>query len=160
MKRLSIMVLAGVVTFLGLVSVFGGIGGQADRLRGGVQQQPGIDPYEGFQGNRASQTNTGRITEANEPPMIVGDANEIRTRVKKFEGLEMALQQVEGKSREEEREWIQMDVENRLELARAVRAQMREELMLLRKLALEEKAEKTAAAIDGLLLSRQGDLRR
>jgi hypothetical protein len=87
--------------------------------------------------------------------MIVGEPNEIRARVGKFEGLEAALQDVESKGQTEEREWTEMELENRVELVRAVRAQMREELMLLRRLALEEKAEKTAAAIDGLLLSRQ-----
>jgi hypothetical protein len=87
--------------------------------------------------------------------MIVGDANEIKARVKKYEGLDSALQQVEKQSQNEEKQWTEMEVENRLELVRAVKAQMKEELMLLRKVALEEKAEKTAAAIDGLLLSRQ-----
>jgi len=153
-KRTGIVLLAGIMAFVGLVSVFAGVGGQIGRISPVAPQQPGLDPYEGFQTETPPATR-GRITGPNEPPMIVGDANEIRARMKKYEGLEMSLMQVEVMGRNEEREWTQMEIENRLELARAVKAQMKEELMLLRKLALEEKAEKTATAIDGLLLSRQ-----
>lgn len=153
MRRWGIVVAAWIVVYVGLVSVFGAVGSQVGRLRPNTQELS-QDPYEGVERARPNETG-GRITGPNEPPMIVGEPNEIRARVGKFEGLGAALQDVEGKGQTEEREWTEMELENRVELVRAVRAQMREELMLLRTLALEEKAEKTAAAIDGVLLSRQ-----
>jgi len=51
--------------------------------------------------------------------------------------------------------WLQADIENRADLSKAVHNQILVEISSIRKLAVEEEAKKTTAAIDGLLLHRQ-----
>jgi len=90
---------------------------------------------------------------------ILADPNEIRARIKAFEGLEKALTQVDRRSRYEVREWLQTRVDNRIKLATAVEMQVKIEISFIRKVAIEEKAKKTTKAIDDLLLSRQERLK-
>jgi hypothetical protein len=52
-------------------------------------------------------------------------------------------------------EWLKSTTDNRMNQVRAVERQVRAELDAIRKIAVEEKAVKTVAAIDGLSLNRQ-----
>lgn len=51
--------------------------------------------------------------------------------------------------------WLQRDPEGRLDLADAVHNQVAGQILPIRKIAVDEKANKTTAAIDGVLLDRQ-----
>jgi hypothetical protein len=90
---------------------------------------------------------------------ILADPNEIRARIKAFEGLEKALTQVDRRSRYEVREWLQTRVDNRIKLVKAVEMQVKIEISFIRKVAIEEKAKKTTKAIDDLLPDRQERLK-
>ena len=86
---------------------------------------------------------------------LLADPNEIRTRVKSFDGLEKAIQDVGAGSAGEQRYWEQTRYDNRTLLARAVHKQVAEELALVRKVAVEEKATKTTEAVDTLVAKRK-----
>ncbi len=81
------------------------------------------------------------------------DPNAVRARIEKFEELSSTLNQLNTASNNETSKWL--NKEEKLDLALAVQKQITDELKLLRKLAVEEKAAKTTAAIDGILLDRQ-----
>jgi len=83
------------------------------------------------------------------------DPNVVRARIEQFEGLQEALNEVTWEGKNEMREWGRGADENRLDLLHAVQEQVTAEFNLLRKLAVEEGAVKTTAAIDGLLADRQ-----
>jgi hypothetical protein len=86
---------------------------------------------------------------------FLADANTVKSNLKEFKGLE---QEVDGLSKSGEkmmREWTRGPAGEKANLAEAVHQQVIEELVLIRKLAVEEGADKTTAAIDGLLLARQ-----
>ena len=72
-----------------------------------------------------------------------------------FEGLEEALKRVDQESRKEIREWTRSTTEDKTNLVKAVQKQVMAEFNFLRELAVEEGAEKTAAAIDGLIADRE-----
>jgi len=86
---------------------------------------------------------------------FMADPNAIKSRIKKFEGLEKALADVTKGGQEETREWTQEAATDRVKLAKAVQKQAIAEFVFIRKLAVEEGAQKTVTAIDGLLLNRQ-----
>ncbi|HUW19609.1 MAG TPA: hypothetical protein VMW16_09925 [Sedimentisphaerales bacterium] len=83
------------------------------------------------------------------------DANAVKTNLRKFEGLEKAVDDLSRGGRKEIREWTQSTAEENVDLAKAVHEQAIDELAFIRKLASEEGALKTTAAIDALLLDRQ-----
>ena len=83
------------------------------------------------------------------------DPNAGKTRVKEFPDLAKALEQVNNNSQNEVREWLQGNVDDRINLATAVQEQVRVEFEFIRKPAVEEAVKKTTAAIDGVLLDRQ-----
>jgi len=62
---------------------------------------------------------------------------------------------MDRETEEQLRQWIQATTENKLELARALQPQIRTDISSIRRIAVEEQAKKTTAAIDGLLLARQ-----
>ncbi|HUT29258.1 MAG TPA: hypothetical protein VMX13_05655 [Sedimentisphaerales bacterium] len=86
---------------------------------------------------------------------FLADPNAVKTKLKKYKGLEQELDKVTKASAKEMREWGQGLVEERMDLAEAVNKQTVAELVFVRQVAVEEGALKTAAAIDGLLLDRQ-----
>jgi hypothetical protein len=86
---------------------------------------------------------------------LLADPNEITARIKTFDGLEKAIVDLATKSSTELRYWGQSRYDNRTSLARAVQKQVEAELALVRKTAVEEKAEKTAEAIDALVKRKQ-----
>jgi hypothetical protein len=51
--------------------------------------------------------------------------------------------------------WLQTTPDNKLELSKALHPQIQAEIGSIRAIAVEEKAKKTTAAIDGLLLARE-----
>ncbi len=86
---------------------------------------------------------------------LLADPNKIKATVKSFEGLEKAIKVVGAKSFSEKRYWEQSKSDNRTLLARAVQKQIDEELALVRKIAVEEKAAKSTEAIDKMLKTKK-----
>ena len=86
---------------------------------------------------------------------ILADANEIKARVKEFKGLPEALEEIDSKSRLEKGAWLQSKIDNRTSVIRAVEEQVKLELTFVRKIAVEEKAEKTTKTIDDVLAKKQ-----
>jgi hypothetical protein len=93
-------------------------------------------------------------------------AEAIRAKVKQFKGLEKGLEKVDKKSEYEVSEWtrdlqpkrIRIDedtLEERIDLAVDVQRQAIRELAFIREVAIQEGAQKTTAAVEGLLLGRQ-----
>jgi len=64
-------------------------------------------------------------------------------------------EQLDRVTEEQLRQWMQATPGNRLELAKALHPQVRADISVIRRIAVEEEAKKTTAAIDGLLLARQ-----
>ena len=64
-------------------------------------------------------------------------------------------EQIDPQTQEKMRLWLQTTPDNKLELARAIHPQIQAEISFIRTIAVEEKAKKTTAAIDGLLLARK-----
>ena len=64
-------------------------------------------------------------------------------------------EQLDPKTEEQIRLWSQATPDNKLELAKSTHPQIQAEIGLVRAIAVEEKAKKTTAAIDGLLLARK-----
>jgi hypothetical protein len=86
---------------------------------------------------------------------LLADPNEITARLKTFDGLEQAIVGLAKKSTTEMRYWGQSKYDNRTSLARAVQQQVEDELALVKKIAVEEKATKTVEAIDALVKQKQ-----
>ena len=91
----------------------------------------------------ANSADANSVTDPNKPAYMM------------FEGLEAALKRVNQGSRRETREWIRGTAEDKTSLVKAVQKQVMAEFNFLRELAVEEGAEKTAAAIDGLIADRE-----
>jgi hypothetical protein len=155
-KALVISMLILLITFFGLIPVFG---------------QPSEDkPAQPIEQKEKSvkepetekTTNANAIAEANAvvetnkvTDMNAIDANSVRARIDKFEGLGGSLEQLSKDSGDEIREWTRGRLDDRLELALAMQKQITAEFKFLRELAVKEGAGETTAAIDGILLDRQ-----
>jgi len=74
---------------------------------------------------------------------------------KMLEDIEKAFENFKRGSQKEERGWMQLKAEKKMQLAKAVQDQVLDELDALRKIAAEEEAVKTTAAIDMLIADRQ-----
>jgi hypothetical protein len=83
------------------------------------------------------------------------DPNTVRAKIKEFEGLNKALEQINKEGKDEIREWTRSRTEDKLDLALAVQKQIIVEFNFLREIAVEERAVKTTAAINKMLLDRQ-----
>ncbi|MFQ6035973.1 MAG: ankyrin repeat domain-containing protein [Sedimentisphaerales bacterium] len=112
-----------------------------------------LDLYPGY-GGQLRRGGSRSVSPGNRVD-ILADANEIKARIKTFEGLEEALQQINSKSRLEKSAWLQSKMDNRTSVTRAVQEQVKLELTFVRKTAVEEKAEKTTKTIDEVLAKRQ-----
>ena len=93
-------------------------------------------------------------------PNQIADPNKIRAKVKSFAGLEKTLSDLDRQSQGEVNAWLQSTTDNRMNQVRAVERQVRAELDAIRRIAVEEKAVKTVAAIDGLELNRMERMRK
>ncbi|MBA7674617.1 hypothetical protein ES703_82837 [subsurface metagenome] len=119
--------------------------------------------YPGYEDERMGQRPTRTFSPIVQAPVyvdILADPNEIKARIKTFEGLEKALAEVTGKSQSEMRQWQQKRYDNRTTLVRTVQKQFEDEIGFVRKAAVEEKAKKTTEAIDGLLSRRKERLKK
>ncbi|MBL7154579.1 MAG: hypothetical protein ISS79_12760 [Phycisphaerae bacterium] len=168
MKRWAILTVVLAIISVSLVSSHAGIninpyvprpgtvGSGARSPYGGRDQAPG--PYG--QTNSASGARPGYPGAMSTGPAPL-DPNKVVAAVRAFPGLEQQLTQVGRGSRAEVTEWlrpISATTDNRSRLAREVQKQVAIELAFLRKIANEEGAKKTAAAIDGILLVRESRL--
>ncbi len=127
----------------------------------GAKEPEIMDPYgEGYYEGGMSPPGPGgaprpavgpNIAQTAEQVDLLADPNELKKRVKSFEGLEKAVKTEAAKSSKEQRHWEQTRRDNRTLLVRAVEDQFQAEFKLVRKIAVEEKAEKTTKAIDTLL---------
>jgi len=128
--------------------------------------QGGVSPYPGYEEQGTIRRGTGVIrgtrTISQSPVQvdILADPNEIRARIKTFEGLEKSLEEVAGKSQNEMRQWQQKRYDNRTLLIRSVQKQFEDEIGFVRKAAVEEKAKKTTETIDSLLSRRQERIKK
>ena len=77
-----------------------------------------------------------------------------KTNIDKEDETGKALLHIDQESKKEVREWLNRKVENRIALAKAVQKQVDAELKFLRKIAVDEGAEKTLQAVDQLLAAR------
>ncbi len=116
--------------------------------------------YPGYEEERMAQRPTRTIVQQPVQIDILADPNEIKARIKTFEGLEKALAEVADKSQSEIRQWQQKRYDNRTTLVRAVQKQFEDEIGFVRKAAVEEKAKKTTEAIDSLLSRRKERLKK
>ena len=121
-------------------------------------QPPGYEPPPWLRTQKqapAKKAERKPIKDANS----IADANSVTDPNKPaymmFEGLEEALKRVDQESRKETREWTRGTTEDKTNLVKAVQKQVMAEFNFLRELAVEEGAEKTAAAIDGLIADRE-----
>lgn len=117
----------------------------------GMYYGDAAQPYPGAAGTIGPQ---GQVS-APVAVDLLADPNEIKARVKTFADLEKAVKETADKSLTEMRQWEQKRYDNRTLLVRAVQKQFEEEMALVRKIAVEEKAKKTPEAIDGVLLRRK-----
>ncbi len=125
-----------------------------DRLYSSQAGPQGANSYPGSASRnqtRGRNINTGQSSVAID---LLADPNEIKTRVKTFDGLEKSVKQVSDKSKNEERQWLQTRYDNRTALLRAVDKQIEDEIDFVRKVAVEESAKKTVEAIDSLRTNR------
>jgi len=86
---------------------------------------------------------------------VLADPNAIKAKIKTYKDLDKALATVGAKSQSEMLYWEQIKYDNRTTLARAVDKQIEDELGYVKKVAVEEKAKKTATAIDELIKRRE-----
>jgi len=86
---------------------------------------------------------------------LLADPDEITARIKTFDGLEQAIVELAKKSTTEMKYWGTTRFDNRTSLARAVQKQIEDELALVKKTAVEEKATKTVEALDALVKQKQ-----
>jgi hypothetical protein len=164
MKRWTIFTVIAVIASVCLVSSYAGI-----NINSSVSQQ-------GIPGSRSSFPSSSQPAEAPASPYVGPnsmdpaplDPNKVVAAVRAFPGLEQELTKVGKGSRAEVTEWRRLQdnlasataVDNRSRLGREVQKQVALELGLLRKIAEEEGAKKTIAAIDGVLLFRQSRLEK
>ena len=151
MNRSVILTVILVVAFVGFITAFAAPErsvAQLPRLR-----LPPVD-YNNVNEEGVSRQVPGLGVLRTEPNAFA-DPNKIRAKLKSYAGLDKGLQDLDRQSQTEMREWLQKTTDNRAMLARAMERQVRAELEFIRKIAVEEKATKTVAAIDGLALTRQ-----
>jgi len=72
-----------------------------------------------------------------------------------FQSTARPAEQLDQQTQEQMRLWMQATTDKKLELAKAVQPQIQVEFSSIRTIAVEEKAKKTTAAIDGMLLARK-----
>lgn len=159
MKRRAMFTMIAVIISVYLVSSYAGVDvrGSASRLG-----EPPSQPSSSAASQPAATARTpypSRATTA-APPL---DPNVVYAAIRAYPGLDQELRQVGRGSRTEVAEWRRLQenlasataVDNRSRMTREVQKQVALELGLLRKIAAEEGAKKTVAAIDGVLLYRQ-----
>lgn len=159
MKRLVISLSITLAVSLVLVGIFATTGTGTYRVprptRPPERDIPGSEGrYEGFgETGRLSPYGTAIGGQKAEPDPLA-DPNKVKAKVKKYPDMVKALYDLDRKSQNVLREWMQRDAYNKPKLAKYVHDQVILELRCIRKLALAEGAVKTVTAIDGLSLDR------
>jgi len=128
---------------------------QGDRLYSSPGRPQGANYNQGTAGRYQARTRSMTTSQSSVQVDILADPNEIKSRIKTFDGLDKELKVVADKSQSELRLWPQTRYDNRSALARSVDKQFEEELQYVRKVAVKESAKKTTEAIDSLLSSRR-----
>lgn len=126
-----------------------------DRLYPSSARPGGTSPNANYTRPVQTSNNAGNVDQSSVVANILADPNEIKARVKKFDGLEKAVKEVSDKSQNELRQWQQARYDNRTTLLRYVDKQFEDEIDLIHKVAVEESAKKTAEAIDTLRTERR-----
>ena len=116
---------------------------------------PGAGQNPNFRRMPQPAVRTGNINQTTVEVDLLADPNEIKTRVKTFDGLEMSLKEVSEKNQNESRQWLQTRYDNRTTLLRAVDKQFDDEIEFVKKVAVGESAKKTVEAIDSLRAARR-----
>jgi hypothetical protein len=137
MNRLVISIL--ILSFFSLSSV----NALADTEDKGFQQR--IGEQEGGQVKNTGHKQTADVNNVVDPN---------KTQIDEEDATEKALLQLGQESKNEVRQWLNRKAENRITLAKAVQKQVNAELNYLRKIAVDEGAEKTVQAVDQLLAAR------
>jgi len=147
MKRLIISVSILLTASLGVMTALAQTKGGLSRLLPAPNQptdSANVDP---------NKTTSAPKPETEAGPLA--DPNRIEAAIKAFKGLQEELDELNKTRGSETRQWLQKETGNRMPLAKDNHEHIMAELMFIRKLAVEEGAKKTTAAIDGLLLNRQ-----
>jgi hypothetical protein len=154
MKRFVISVSILLFVSLGLMIVFAEAAVNPSRL---VREPNQIvrEPNQPTISEKVEPNKTPAAPEPNTVASILADPNKIEAEIKAFEGLERELDELDRKGADESRQWLQKEAGNKMALAKSSHENIMDELMFIRKLAVEEGAKKTTAAIEGLLLNRQ-----
>jgi hypothetical protein len=159
MKRSVTLTVVLLLASLGILATFAeGQGVISRQVRPRPPEQPQVNPENPFEEPGLPET-PGIVRPRTEPDPLA-DPNKVRARVKAVEGLEKVLMELDRQSQNEMREWLQVTTDNRINQVRAVERQVKAEMDAIRKIAVEEKAAKTVAAIDGLELSRLERMRK
>jgi ankyrin repeat protein len=125
-----------------------------DRLYSSPGRPPIATPSANYARSPQPVNVGGNVNQPSVTANLLADPNEIKARIKTFDGLEKALKDVSDKGQNEMHQWEQNRYDNRTILSRAVDRQFDDEIDLIRKAAVEESAKKTVAAIDSLLTTR------
>lgn len=152
MKTLVILMSILLTAFFSLTPAFG----QSPENKSDQSMEQDEKPAK-WLGQKIKTADANAVADAN--PIVdvntTNDPNAVRADIEKFEGLDGDLRRINNESRKEISEWTRGRLDDRLELALAMQEQIKMELEFLRKLAAEEGAAKTTAAINGILLDRQ-----
>ena len=157
MKRWAILTLALVIMSQCLIQAYAATYIRRSSVAQSSSTRRARSPYGNNTDTAAERARTpyGTTVAPTTPRREPMDPNKVRATIKMFQGLDKQLKQADSASKNESSEWLKPDVDNRTRLARAVQKQVAVELELIRKIASEEGAKKTVAAIDGLLLGRE-----
>ncbi len=114
------------------------------------------DPY-GMYGGNSGPSQAGGVTGAasQRPTDFVIDPNVIRKQLEEATSLQAPLKVIDANSESEQRTWIARRADNRTAMLRAVQKQFEEEMAFVRRVATEEKAEKTTKAVNDLVAARK-----
>lgn len=127
--------------------------------RGLLQQKREIKQAESARsrtrGRTTGRSTRGRTTGANATDPTYGRGAITIPRDYASNMSAQPVEQLDRVTEEQLRQWTQANMGNKLELARALHPQVRTDISVIRRIAVEEEAKKTTAAIDGLLLARQ-----
>lgn len=146
---------AGGQTALGMAQQRGGMPELEDLLKKHGGTVPTVAPRLGPYGDYGTTGQQATPSQSRVPAGLVIDPNEILKDLAKFTALDAPLKAIDANSESEQRAWIVRRSDNRTLLIRAVQKQFDEEMKLVKRLAVEEKAAKTTKAVDDLVAARK-----
>jgi hypothetical protein len=126
-----------------------------DRLYPSTGGPQGAGPNANYTRPAQTAAGTGNAAQSSVAADLLAKPDEIKARVKTFDGLEKAVKDVSDKDQNELRQWLQTRYDNRTTLLKAVDKQIEDELDYVRTVAVEESAKKTIEAIDSLRTERR-----